>query len=818
MRWLCRCLLLFMTAAAWAAAPEPTPEQVKFFEEKVRPILAENCYKCHGSEQQKGSLRLDLREAALAGGEDGPVIVPGHPEKSVLVEAIRWESLEMPPKNKLNETQIATLTEWVRRGAPMPKDHGGGGGVSIRKNRGVITDEDRQWWAFQPIKRSAVPPIQNSEFRIQNAIDAFVAARLVENGLAAAPPADKRTLIRRVTFDLVGLPPTPQDIDAFLEDRSPDAYERLVDRLLASPQHGERWARNWLDLVRYAESDGYKQDAYRPNAFHYRDYVIRAFNCDKPYSQFVQEQLAGDEIAPNNPDALIATGYLRVGIYEYNQRDVRTQWANILNDLTDVTADVFLGVGLGCARCHDHKFDPILQKDYYRLQAFFAPILWRDDVPAAPAEEIADYNRRLAAWEAKSADVRREMDEIERPHREAAEAAALKKFPVEMHAVFDKADSERTPLEKQLVALALLQTVGEEAKADYTKKLKGDAKDRWTELKKQLTELEKEKPAPIAVTPSITDVGPVAPVVFIPGKRDAEPIEPGPLSVLDPNPSVVGTRSVPTTVTTSRRTALANWIASPDNPLPARVLANRIWQYHFGRGLAESPSDFGRLGEPPSHPELLDWLASELQARDWSMKFLHRQIVTSAAYRQSSHGPEVAAAAQKDPANKWLARMTVRRLAAEQIRDAAIAASGEFDPRMGGEGGDWGKTARRAIYLKVYRNKQEPTLDVFDVADGIFTTPVRNVTTTPTQSLFMINGPWMLLRAKALAHRLEKESSATLEERIGTAYGLAFGRPPTADETAAGLHFLQDNPAKSQDALVDFCHVLLNSSEFLYVD
>ena len=464
MRWSGGSLLLLLfTGAAFAATPEPTPEQVKFFEEKVRPILAENCYKCHGSEQQKGSLRLDLREAALAGGEDGPVIVPGQPEKSVLVDAIKWESFEMPPKNKLSETQIATLTEWIRLGAPMPKDHGGGSGVAVRKTRGIITDEDRQWWAFQPIKRGAVPAIQNSEFRSQNAIDSFIAAKLIENGLSPAPPADKRTLIRRVAFDLIGLPPTPSEIEAFEDDKSPDAYERLVDRLLASPQHGERWARNWLDLVRYAESDGYKQDAYRPNSFHYRDYVIRAFNSDKPYSQFVLEQLAGDEVAPDDPDALFATGYLRVGIYEYNQRDVKTQWTNILNDMTDVTADVFLGVGLGCARCHDHKFDPILQKDYYRFQAFFAPIFWRDDVPAGSADEIADYNRRLAAWEAKTADVRRAMDEIERPHREAAEAVAIKKFPVEMHAMFDKPESERTPLEKQLVALALLQTVGEEA-------------------------------------------------------------------------------------------------------------------------------------------------------------------------------------------------------------------------------------------------------------------------------------------------------------------------------------------------------------------
>jgi len=807
--------------AAWAATPEPTAEQVKFFEEKVRPILATNCYKCHGSEQQKGQLRLDLRELALAGGENGPVIVPGKPEKSVLVEAIKWESFEMPPSGKLNETQIATLTEWIRLGAPMPKDHGGGSGVSLRKNRGVITDEDRQWWAFRPIPRGAgVSPALDNDSWSRSPVDRFLNARMQAEGLAPAPQANRRTLIRRVTFDLIGLPPSPDEIEEFLADGRPDAYERLVDRLLASPQHGAHWARYWLDLVRYAESDGYKQDAYRANAFHYRDYVIRAFNSDKPYAQFVTEQLAGDEVAPGDPEAICATGYLRVGIYEYNQRDVKTQWTNILNDLTDVTSDVFLGMGLSCARCHDHKFDPILQKDYFRLQAFLAPIHWRDDVPIASAGKIADYERELAAWEAKTADLRAKLDAIEGPYKEAASAAALKKFPVELHAIFAKTDVERSPLEKQLAALAYLQTVGDEAKVDFSKKLKGDQKAEWESLKKELTQFITEKPAPVETAPSVTDIGPVAPVVFIPGKREAEPIEPGPLSVLDSLPGVgvgVNRRDHAASGTTGRRTALANWITSPDNPLPARVLANRLWQYHFGHGLAEAPSDFGRLGQPPSHPELLEWLAGELLTGDWSIKSLHRKMVTSAAYRQASHGPEVAIASQKDPANKWLARMPVRRLSAEQIRDAAIAVTGEFDSRMGGEGGDSGKTVRRAVYLKVFRNKQDATLDVFDVADGIFTTPVRNVTTTPTQSLFMINGPWMLLRAKAFARELNR-SSATLDERVGTAYRLAFGREPAAAETQAAREFLQNHPAKDSDALTDWCHVLLNSSEFLYVD
>ena len=823
-------------AAAMAATPEPTPEQIRFFEEKVRPILAEHCYKCHGSEQQKGSLRLDIPEMALAGGESGPVIVPGKPEESPLVEAIRWESLEMPPSGKLSPTQIATLTEWVRLGAPMPKGHSDSGGLAVRKSRGVLTDEDRQWWAIQPIQRPVLPVHVASQAGAEgNAavpgnqmnpsacdgwsatpVDRFVLDRMLAEGLRPVAEAGRRTLIRRVTLDLTGLPPTVEEIEAFLSDERPDAYERLVDRLLASPRHGEAWARHWLDLVRYAESDGYKQDAYRPQAWHYRDYVIRSLNADKPYRQFVLEQIAGDEIAPDDPEALVATGYLRLGIYEYNQRDVRTQWTGILNDLTDVTADVFLGVGMSCARCHDHKFDPILQVDYYRLQAFLAPIAWRDDLPVVSAEVLANYRQQLAAWEAKTAELRAQIDEIERPYREAAVKAALNKFPDYMQEVFAKPAHERTPLEQQLVALAMLQTVGDEAKVDFSKKLKGETKARWEALKNELAALETEKPPPLPCPPTITDIGPVAPEVVIPGKRNAEPVAPGPLTLLDPRPTPI--IPPPSGTTTGRRTALARWLVSEDNPLPARVLANRLWQYHFGRGLAESPSDFGRLGQPPSHPELLDWLARELIDRDWSLKTLHRLIVTSAVYRQSSYGPQVAAQASRDPANRWLARMNVRRLTAEQIRDAMLAVSGELDLWMGGEGADLERGTRRAVYLKVFRNTHDPALNLFDAPDGIASTPVRNATTTPTQSLFLINGPWTLARAQSFAERLAASPSATLEEQIDRAYLLALGRHPEADERAEALWFLQGHAGTSREAWTDLCHVLLNSSEFLYVD
>jgi hypothetical protein len=504
-----------------------------------------------------------------------------------------------------------------------------------------------------------------------------------------------------------------------------------------------------------------------------------------------------------------------LGIYEYNQRDVRNQWSIILNDVTDVTADVFLGMGLSCARCHDHKFDPILQKDYYRLQAFFAPILWRENVPAATANEQADYNRQIAVWEEATAEVRKQIAEIEDPIRQSAMNTTRVKFTDDLLAMLVKSPTERTPEEAQLAYLVEYQITDGEGKVEISTKLKSEKKERWQKLKDELAQFDHLRPRPIPLISGVTDVGPVAPEVTIPGRRDAELIAPGPLSVLDANPCQVATA---TSATTGRRTALARWLASPENPLPSRVLANRLWQQHFGRGLAESPSDFGRLGETPSHPELLDWLASELLKNDWSMKRLHRQMVTSAAYRQTSHGPEAAASAAKDPANKFLARMPVRRLAAEQIRDAAEAATGELDQSIGGPGGDWKSSRRRAVYLKVLRNKHEALLDAFDAAAGLFTTPTRNVTTTPTQSLFMLNGPWMLTRAKAFQKRLANDSSLTLEQKVATAYALTFGRSPTETEAADGLKFLQTNSARSDDALVDLCHVLLNSNEFLYVD
>jgi len=843
-------------AGAWSVAAtrlpaaETDPEALKFFEMKVRPILAENCFKCHGPAKQKGGLRLDSRPAALAGGENGPAVVPGRKDDSLLVDAIDYESLEMPPAGKLDAEKIAILTRWVELGAPWPASGPAETPTATVSAKIKITDEDRKFWSFQPVRVQA-PPVAADDRWSRNPIDRFLLARLSAEGLTPAPEADRLTLIRRATFDLTGLPPTPEDVAAFVADTDARAFDRLIERLLASPRYGERWARHWLDLVRYAESDGYRADAYRPETWRYRDYVVAALNDDMPYDRFVTEQLAGDEVAPGDPTLMVATTFLRLGIYEHNQRDVMEQWHAIQNDLTDVTGDVFLGLGMGCARCHDHKFDSILQEDYYRLQAFFTPVLFRDDLPLSTSGPWRAYEEKQTAWEAATATIRSAIAAIERPYQEKAAQGALDKFPKETQAIFLKPESERTPLEEQIYYLIARQVVDEQEKP----KVKGEDKKRLDELAKQLAAFDRQKPEPLPTAFTVTDVGPTAPPTRIPGDRTGHEIAPGFLTLLDPAPAKV-TRSPAAANSTGRRTALARWLTRPDNPLPSRVMVNRLWQYHFGRGLVATPSDFGRLGEPPSHPELLDWLAAEFVARGWSLKQMHRLIMTSAAYRQAALRPAPAVARVKDPENRLLWRMNTRRLEIEPIRDAMLSASGELNTTMGGPGVA-ATEPRRAIYTKVMRNSREPLFDAFDAPDGSNTTPTRNVTITPTQSLMLINGGWTLARARALAGRLERLAGSDAAGRISLAYRLVFGRPPTESERVDAQSFLMrrsptiagqsptaaddadaadegegagngsgcvkpDPPAPSAAldaaAWTDFCHALLNSNEFLYVD
>ncbi len=793
------CLAVLVASAVTAG--EPTREQVEFFEAKVRPVLVARCYSCHSDAQKKtkGGLVVDSLAGLLAGGDGGPALVPGDPDASRVVEAVRYvtEELRMPPKGKLPDAEIEALAAWVKMGAPWPN-------AKLKPGRpaGKITAADRDWWAFRPVV--SVPPPAAGAGWARNDLDRFVAAKLADAKLTPAPEAERGVLIRRLTFDLTGLPPTPEAVAAFAKDAAPDAYERLADRLLASPAYGERWARHWLDLVRYADSDGFRIDDYRPDAWRYRDYVIRSFNADKPYDRFVQEQLAGDELFPGDPDALVATGYLRHGIYEYNNRDVRGQWATQLDDITDTTADVFLGVGLQCARCHDHKFDPLQQKDYYRLQAFFAGIMPREDLVAATAGERTAHAAKLAGWEAKTATLRSEIAAIEAPYRVKAREDAIDKFPPELQVMIRKPAADRDPHEHQLAELAYRQVTYEYDRLERS--LKGADKDRVLALRRDLAKFDALKPPPLPVALAATDGGPVAPPTTVP-KKGPTPVEPGFLSVLDETPATIApVPGLPDT--TGRRAALANWLTRPDNPLTARVLVNRVWQQHFGRGLAANASDFGRLGDTPTHPELLDFLAAQFVADGWSVKKLHRAMVLSATYRQSATHPDPAPCRLADPENKLLGRGGVRRLDAEQIRDALYAVVGDLDPKAGGPGVAT-TDPRRSVYTKVMRNNRDPLLDVFDAPLAFQSASSRDTTTTPVQSLLLINSPTLLRRSQAFADRLKRDEPTDDARRVARAYRLAFGRAPTADEAAAAVAFVAEqarrvDPTKAGSATAAF--------------
>ncbi|MBI2480457.1 MAG: DUF1549 domain-containing protein, partial [Planctomycetia bacterium] len=449
------CTVAFLLASAaiprCAADDRPADEALAYFEQQIRPILATKCVKCHGEKKQEGKLRLDSHEAMLKGGESGPSIVPGETSESLLIEAIKYESFEMPPTGQLSAKEIEHFEQWIASGAIWPEN-----AETLREESGLIAPADREWWAFQPLVKPEVPVNANDHWS-RNEIDRFVSARLAAQEMQAAPPADRNTLVRRLYFDLLGLPPTPEEIDTFVNDDSPEAWEKLIDRLLDDERYGEHWARYWLDLVRFAESDGWNQDAFRPHLWRYRDYVVNAFNQDKSYPEFVRQQLAGDEIQEDNPEHLAAAGYLRLGIYEYNQRDARGLWNDIMNEMTDVTGDVFLGMGMACARCHDHKFDPVLQVDYFKLRAFFEPISWRDDIIGATQAEQAEYQQQFAVWEESTKEIREQIDALLKPYNDRKWKSTAAKFPLDIQACFYKPVEQRNSLEHQMAYLVTRQ-------------------------------------------------------------------------------------------------------------------------------------------------------------------------------------------------------------------------------------------------------------------------------------------------------------------------------------------------------------------------
>lgn len=682
-----------------------------------------------------------------------------------------------------------------------------------------------QLWSFQPVQRPNVPDPDRPPAWQANPIDAFIYDRLQQEGLDPAPLADPLTWLRRVTFDTHGLPPTPDAVQNWQNQNVEDHAKRAakVDALLASDHYGERMGRRWLDLVRFAESDGFRADFFRPHAWRYRDYVIQSFNKDLPFNRFIMEQLAGDEIAPNNPDALIATGYLRLGIYEYNQRDVRTQWSDIINEITDVTGDVFLGLGVGCARCHDHKFDPISQKDYFALQAMFTPIAPRESAPVATAEEWQTFLDQQEAYLKATESVRTELDELLEPAVKQAVHGITIMFPKDIQRMMTSDPGTLTPLEKQLARLANRQVEYERERA-YNK-LGKEEKKKWEALKKELAEFDDLKPK-LPRADIVSDIGPEAPPTIIPSRNpeDQKVVGPGFIEAIPAQEMTI--QSPPTAPnSTGRRTALARWLTQPEHPLTARVLVNRLWQYHFGAGLVETSSDFGNLGTPPSHPDLLDWLASELIENNWSVKHINRLILTSATYAQSSRPSELtrARAEETDPENRWIWKKSMRRLEAEEIRDASLMASGELDLQIGGPSVS-GSSQRRGVYVKVMRNQKDPMLEAFNTAHGFSSMAQRDVTTTAEQALLMMNGDWTMDRAKILAANLIQSSYPTHADRIREAFLLCLNRPAKPVEVDLALEIFEIESTAAQDAQLnqqrwtEFCHALLNANEFLYLD
>ena len=725
-----------------------------------------------------------------------------------------------------------------------------------------FTSYQLKHWAFQKVQRPEVPEIRNAKW-VRNPIDAFVLAKLEAKGLDPSPRADKITLVRRAYFDLIGLPPMPEEVDAFLADQSPNAFEKVVNRLLASAHYGERWARHWLDLARYADSEGFKTDQTRPNAWRYRDYVIKSFNSDKPYDRFVREQIAGDELWPDSPDARVGTAFNRHYPDEHNARNLMQRRQEILHDITGTVGSVFMGLTYGCARCHDHKFDPILQADYYRLQAFFANVRARDDIVLCSEEAAERHGRQLAAWEEKTAHIRQEMAALEEPKRKEILDEFITKYPPEIQEVISIPAAERSPYQwlmyyKAKPYLDPNSYIYQAPTSSVVGKLNEEEKKRWQELKARLDEFSDLHPGELPIGIGIVDVSREAPKTHIlsGGAYDAsgEEVQPGFLTLFAPGPAKI----VPAqgTESTGRRTALASWLVDPENPLPTRVMVNRIWHYHFGRGIVGTPSNFGLSGGLPSHPKLLGWLASEFVQNGWSVKDMHRLIMNSNTYQQASLYGE--SAAKVDSENKLIWHFPRQRLEGEIIRDAALAVSGLLNPKMGGPSvfpplppgmvtrGGWKVTEdpaesnRRSIYVFVRRNTRYPMFQTFDMPDTHESCPRREITTSPLQALTMLNSEVVLEWAEGFAGRVLFSAGLDRDAQIEKVYRLAYSRRPTSAEKESALSFFQrhhgiiaERAAAGEElalplmrpynvdpveaaALVDFCHMIINSNEFVY--
>lgn len=786
------------------AETKPTAEQLRFFETSIRPLLLDKCFKCHGAEKQWGSLRLDSREALLLGGDSGPAVVSGKPKESLLIRAVRHENeeLKMPPKDeKLTERQIADLVRWIEMGAPF----------SESKSTNSRT-RDPNHWAFHPPADVAVPTVRDNAWS-QSILDRFILAKIEAAGLRPTARANKRTLIRRVTFDLTGLPPTPAEIDAFLADDSTAAFARVVDRLLDSPQYGERWGRHWLDVARYADSNGLDENVAHGNAWRYRDYVVAAFNRDKPFNQFVVEQLAGDLLPAANEaqrhEQLIATGFLGIGPKVLAETDEAKMRMDIIDEQIDTTGRAFLGLTLGCARCHDHKFDPIDTADYYGLAGIF-----KSTQSMRKYTKLAEWYENLLPSDAATA-IKRDYD---------ASVSAKKKAVTDFVAEADK-------LAREKLAADATNKVPEKLEPLYPDATKAELK----KLRDELTALEKnppELPSAMGVTEDkVTDVA-----VHVRGN----PLKLGDIAPRHA-PAVLRGPQVPQfTDAESGRRQLAEWLIDPQHPLTSRVFVNRVWRWHFGKGLARTTDNLGLLGEAPSHPELLDWLARQFIQDGWSIKSLHRILLNSSAYQQdSTHTAETAA---RDPENRLFARADIRRLEAEAVRDSLLAVSGQLDGTVGGSLLKLKNRAyffdhtskdlttydsnRRSLYLPIVRNNVFDLFQLLDFPDPTVSSSDRAATVVAPQALLMLNSDFVMQSAANLADRVLKNSNDD-DRRLLLLYVTVYGREPSTEELQGDVAFLRDVTQVQNDehdtdkrrrhAWVALCHTALAANEFLYV-
>jgi Protein of unknown function (DUF1553)/Protein of unknown function (DUF1549)/Planctomycete cytochrome C len=776
-------------------------EQLAFFEKRIRPLLIEKCYSCHSAEAQplEGELLVDSRAGIRRGGTSGPAVVPSNLEKSLLIQAVRFDDpdFQMPPDEKLSDDQIADLEKWVSMGAPDPRST-----ATIHEGKKIDIEAARQFWSFKPIVAPVVPNVKNADWP-RNDLDRFILAELESRDLSPAPDAEKRVLIRRVTYDLTGLPPTPNEVAAFVNDRSDNAFEVVVNRLLDSPAYGERWGRHWMDVVRYADTAGDNSDYPIPQMHRYRDWVIDAFNRDLPYDEFVLDQLSGD-LRKSDSDVqrdqrLIATGYI-ANSRRFGSRVDDYPTHLTIEDTIDNLGRSFLGMSLACARCHDHKFDPITTKDYYGLYGIFNSTRYpwpgieldkrqRDFVPLVAPEQRPAIEKQLATWLADHSKAAKKIDELKDKLKKAKDEEK-KKLKREIANAQKEAD--RLVAEKTSVQTAYA-VVDSQSIADAAVQIKGDP----------------------------TKLGDFVPRHF---------------------PAVLGGQKLPADFSSSGRAELAQWILSPENPLPARVMANRIWQYHFGKGIVPTPNDFGKQGKPPTHPELLDHLATAFRNDGWSIKSMHRRILLSRTYQQSSTRDE--AAIVKDPGNDFLSGYPRRRLEAEAIRDTLLVLGENLDTSPAGghpfpPEDQWQFTQhnpfkevyenrRRSVYLMTQRIQRHPFLAIFDGADPSASTATRTTTTTPLQSLYLLNDPIVHEQSKLVAQQLI-ERYRDSNERVQDATERMFSRPAEPEEVQDCIKFvavakpLLKSAGVSEDQLEleawsAWIRTMFRLNEFVYLD